>query len=210
MTAVGESDPNLASKCLDFCQALSSQGVAFNFSVSIGSTFSFSLDTRGKAPLSPGTKKKSSPSTLRRNARRRKEFLEKKQHPAAVIPREEAVGEKAFLCDQCDSNFKSENGLKIHVGKTHKKVNSTPSSPENLRGPGQMRSALSASPLLNTCREESTINPDVVVGDLSPPKSVRKHICPSFLCSRYQCPNETEEQKRHYQKMQELLEKGSF
>ena len=123
MTAVGESDPILATKCLDFCQALSSQGVAFNFSVSIGSTFSFSLDTRGKAPLSPGTKKKSSPSTLRRNARRRKEFLEKKQHPAAVIPREEAVGEKAFLCDQSNSNFKSENGL-IHVGKTHSFISS--------------------------------------------------------------------------------------
>ena len=81
---------NLATKCLDFCQALSSQGVAFNFSLSIGSTFSFSLDTRGKASLSPGTKKKSSPSTLRRNARRRKKFLEKKQNPAPVIPAEEA------------------------------------------------------------------------------------------------------------------------
>ena len=158
MTAVGESDPNLATKCLDFCQALSSQGVAFNFSLSIGSTFSFSLDTRGKTPLSPGTKKKSSPSTLRRNARRRKEFLEKKQNPAAVIPREEAVGEKAFLCDQCDSNFKSENGLKIHVGKAHKKVNSTPSSPDNLRGPGQMRSALNTSPLSLPNREENCHN----------------------------------------------------
>ena len=70
--------------------------------------------------------------------------------------------------------------------------------------------SLSAPPLLNTCREESTINPDVVVGELSPPKSVKGHTCPSFLCSRYQCPNETGEQKRHYQKMQELLEKGSF
>ena len=35
MTAVGESDPNLATKCLDFCQALISQGVVFNFSLSI-------------------------------------------------------------------------------------------------------------------------------------------------------------------------------
>ena len=199
MTAVGESDPNLATKCLDFCQALSSQGVAFNFSVSIGSTFSFSLDTRGKASLSPGTKKKSSPSTLRRNARRRKEFLEKKQHPAAVIPREEAVGEKAFLCDQCDSNFKSENGLKIHVGKTHKKVNSTPSSPENLRGPGQMRSALSASPLLNTSREESPIHHD----------TVPEHRCPSYQCARDQCPKVTEKQKRHWEQMLEILDKQS-
>ena len=214
MSAVGDS--NLATKCLDFCQALSSQGVAFNFSLSIGSTFSFSLDTRGKASLSPGTKKKSSPSTLRRNARRRKEFLEKKQNPAPVIPTEEAVGEtepekeNIFQCDQCENNFKSENGLKIHIGKSHKKVDSDFATPECPRQQPRSSVSLSASPLLNICREESTINPDVVVGDLSPTKSVPKHTCPSFLCSRYQCPKETEEQKRHYQKMQELLEKGSF
>ena len=98
MTAVGESDPNLATKCLDFCQALSSQGVAFNFSLSISSTFFFSLDTRGKAPMASGTKKKS-PSTLRRNARRRREFLEKKQNPVAVLP-SEVVEAKVFKCEQ--------------------------------------------------------------------------------------------------------------
>ena len=69
MTAVGESDPNLATKCLDFCQALSIQGVAFNFSLSVGSNFSFSLNTGGKAALSPGTKKKGSPSTCQAQER---------------------------------------------------------------------------------------------------------------------------------------------
>ena len=48
MTAVGESDSSLAAKCLDICQVLAGQGVAFNFSLSIGSNFSFSLDARGK------------------------------------------------------------------------------------------------------------------------------------------------------------------
>ena len=118
MTAVGESDPNLATKCLDFCQALSSQGVAFNFSLSVGSTFSFSLDTRGKAPLSPGTKKKSSPSTLRRNARRRKEFLEKKRNPAAANPSEEpAVDSLAPTCNQCEYKAASGKGLRQHARK---------------------------------------------------------------------------------------------
>ena len=84
MTAVGESDFTLAAKCLDFCQALAGQGLAFNFSLSISSTFSFSLDTRGKGPalVNKGkTKKRASPSTLRRNARRRAAFLQRKQNP---------------------------------------------------------------------------------------------------------------------------------
>ena len=87
MTAVGET--NLATKCLDFCQTLSSHGSAFKFSLIMGSNFSFSLDTRGlaldiqaKSPL----KKKPSPSTLRRNARRREVFLNKKRNPAPLSP----------------------------------------------------------------------------------------------------------------------------
>ena len=82
MAAVGEAYSTLASKCMDFCQALASQGQVFNFSLSVGPTFSFSLDTtRSKAPL---TKKKASPSTLRRNARRREEFNAKKQHNSST------------------------------------------------------------------------------------------------------------------------------
>ena len=81
MTAVGESP--LASKCLDLCQTLVSQGLVFKFSLTVGSSFSFnletspSLDTKGKEPV----KKKPKPSTLRRNARRREEFLKRKQAP---------------------------------------------------------------------------------------------------------------------------------
>ena len=35
----------LASQCLAFCKALASQGQAFNFSLKIGSNFSFCLDS---------------------------------------------------------------------------------------------------------------------------------------------------------------------
>ena len=83
MTAVGESESALASKCLDLCQTLMSQGLAFKFSLTVGSGFAFaldtslSLDTKGKEPV----KKKPKPSTLRRNARRRDEFLKRKQAP---------------------------------------------------------------------------------------------------------------------------------
>ena len=41
-------DTSLASKCMDFCHALASQGKMFKFSLSIGSTFSFSLEAMGK------------------------------------------------------------------------------------------------------------------------------------------------------------------
>ena len=97
MTAVGE--PSLADKCLEFCQALSSQGLAFKFSLTMGPNFSFSVDTRvlamdtqAKAP----PKRKSSPSTIRRNARRREEFLNKKQNPAPASPA------RTSLCDTKD------------------------------------------------------------------------------------------------------------
>ena len=91
-------DSSLASQCLALCQTLASQGKAFTFSLKIDSTFSFSLDTReskASAPLPEAlTRKKVSPSTKRRNSRRRAEFLRKKQssllaasspasHPAA-------------------------------------------------------------------------------------------------------------------------------
>ena len=217
--AMSENNSDLASQCMAFCQALASKGQNFSFTLNVGSSFTFSLDTRGNGSTTL-SKKRKSPSTQRRNSRRRAEFLAKKHGPPPekehssmeTTPEKEAEPEekKVFKCDQCENNFKSENGLKIHIGKTHKKVDSDFATPECSRQQPRNSVSLSASPLLNTCREESTINPDVVVGDLSPPKSVHKHTCPSFLCSRYQCPNETEEQKRHYQKMQELLETGSF
>ena len=50
MTAVGESDSSLAIKCLDLCQTLASQGKDFKFSLSIGSAFSLSLNSRELVP----------------------------------------------------------------------------------------------------------------------------------------------------------------
>ena len=76
---MGGVDPTLASKCLDLCQALIGQGKALNFSLSYtGTSYTFSLDTRSKDTPSPQARKKTSPSTLRRNARRREEFLKRK------------------------------------------------------------------------------------------------------------------------------------
>jgi len=69
----------LAYKCLEVCQALVAKGEPFKFSLSMGATLTFSLDTRGKEETpTPMARKKVSPSTMRRNARRKEAFLEKK------------------------------------------------------------------------------------------------------------------------------------
>ena len=62
MTAVSESDSSLATQCLDFCQALARQGKDFKISITIGSTFAFSLDTKeGKTTLPTRIQKKEKP-----------------------------------------------------------------------------------------------------------------------------------------------------
>ena len=81
------SDEDLASKCIGLCHALASQNKSFSFSLTVGSNFSFSLDTRelvSDNQTKKAKKKKSSPSpsTIRRSARRREQFLKKKQAQA--------------------------------------------------------------------------------------------------------------------------------
>ena len=118
MTAVSESDSSLATQCLDFCQALAVQGKVFKFSLTIGSTFTFSLDTKeSRETLLARTKQgpRKSPSTLKRNAKRRQEFLMRKSGMESnQTPVEK---DEAFQCGHCEVKFKTRNGLKIHVGK---------------------------------------------------------------------------------------------
>ena len=121
----------------------------FSFSFNIGPNFSFSVDTRGKEVSTP-QKKKKTPSTLRRDARRREEFLRKKLNAPTA--------EKAFMCDHCDNTFKSENGLKIHIGKSHKKVDSTPATPDRLRQQTNGFVSLSASPCFQELSYKCGIN----------------------------------------------------
>ena len=86
----------------------------------IGPDFTFSMDTRSMA-ASPVIKKKASPSTLRRNARRREEYLQRKQNPSPVNSTEEVeTVSNALSCDQCDYKPASEKGLLQHKRKKHK------------------------------------------------------------------------------------------
>ena len=56
MTSVGDDSSSLASKCLDLCQTLASQGQAFIFSLIIGSTFNFSMTTGSQDTPAPAAK----------------------------------------------------------------------------------------------------------------------------------------------------------
>ena len=132
------------------CQALASKGQEFHFSLAMGPSFTFSLDTRGKAAMGPERKKKKSPSTMRRNARRREEFIAKKDQtvPTVIHQVEEAVV-SSFTCEQCEYTNVSEKGLRQHRRMKHGKPqllsSSSPSSPESLRQPTSYSSAASKS-----------------------------------------------------------------
>ena len=187
--AMSEDKSALASQCMAFCQALASKGQTFSFTLSAGSSFTFSLDTRGNGS-SILSKKRKSPSTQRRNARRRAEFLAKKHGPPpereTSVENETEQEEKiVFQCDQCENNFKSENGLKIHIGKTHKKVDFTLATPECPRQQSRNSVSLSASPLLHTSREESYLNSTArEENEALPLPSPPPHSTPQQLCSR--------------------------
>ena len=66
--AMSEDNSDLASQCMAFCQALASKGQTFSFTLNVGPSFTFSLDTRGNGSTSL-SKKRKSPSTQRRNSR---------------------------------------------------------------------------------------------------------------------------------------------
>ena len=169
MAAVNESDSSLTNKCLDLCHALAGQGKVFKFSLTIGSTFTFSLDSREDKEILPKRKRKS-PSTLRRNAKRREDFLKKKSTSESASAtglesnQKPTMQRQGFQCDDCDFQSKSENGLKIHKGKSHKEVR----SPEKLRKVS-IQPSLLVSPTRNENRVEPCHNCDM---DMSP-----SHLC---------------------------------
>ena len=136
---VVSEESSLASKCMEFCQALASQEKAFSFSLKIGDTFSFSLDTKEKAPAPQA--RKVSPSTQKRNYLRRQKFLASKAKPQnealeepadisvsldandsqdVTLSQNEDLSASTFRCDQCDYYTRTSRGLKMHVSKQHK------------------------------------------------------------------------------------------
>ena len=149
MTSEGENAPQQLTKCLDFCQALASKGQHFKLNLTLGTSITISLETKENQPsriMEKMDKKKKSPSTLKRNQKRKEEFVKKKcsDKTKEQSEKEFPPQKKSFDCDQCDQVFSSEKGLKIHIGKTHKV--------EILRGK-QQETSLTASPPKEPPRE---------------------------------------------------------
>jgi len=71
-----DSDQSLVKKCFEFCSALTDRGCSYSFSLKLGQSFNFSLKSEKGAP--PKAKPKRSPSYLRRQLRRREDFLKKR------------------------------------------------------------------------------------------------------------------------------------
>ena len=103
--------------------------IKFNFNLSLTQDV-FTFDNKELAK-SLCEKKKKSPSQLRRKKKRKEEKKNKKEDIAKVSENLDPEG-PIFKCDHCETTFKSEKGLKIHVGKSHK-TNSS-STPEKERG----------------------------------------------------------------------------
>ena len=103
----------LTTHCLEFTKALVSQGVSFHFSITAGS-FSFSFDNaKGNrnsdtawTPAKP-EKTRKTPSTLRRNARRRELFLKKKSETLSSIPSSQTETKHPQSQDNCPPSHDS-------------------------------------------------------------------------------------------------------
>ena len=178
MTAVSET--NLATKCLDFCQILSSQGLAFKFSLTVGSNFSFTLDTKVLASDTQAKKKKSSPSTIRRNARRREEFLIKKQNPAPVSP---AMPLRHLPSPTASSERRQviavrRDGTMPSFSQLDDNVNHSP--PPTALPPGTTSSASTFNPLAGPHCPTGTVEKNAEYGD-SPPSNAPPPLSCFFL-----------------------------
>ena len=130
-------DSPLASKCLDFCRHLASQGLTFTFSLAVGPGFTFSLDTKERtSSANTEARKKLSPSSLKRNAERKEKFLKKNPPPTTkdtaaiksaaaceVATNAEATAEKELLinCEHCEFKAETMQHLKIHVNFKHQR-----------------------------------------------------------------------------------------
>ena len=116
-----DANPDLAFKCLELCQLLASQGQGFSMAVNVGSTFSFSLDSRKKNASMEShavqpkivEKKKLTPSQKRRNLLRREKFLKKKFEDHQWKREGEAFAREA------EETKADENGRRISTTDTH-------------------------------------------------------------------------------------------
>ena len=99
----------------------------FNFTLNFGYSFNFSLDTRKKSTSTDFVKKKLSPSSVGRNARRKEAFLKQKAEASKksedTFKVETSIQEiDTFQCDHCDYQVNCEVLLRKHMDKEDKLI----------------------------------------------------------------------------------------
>ena len=139
---------SVMEKCLAFCQGLVQSNHKFSFNFSCGKD-NFHFDN--KELVNSSWKKKKSPTQLRRENKRR-EARKVTQEDTEKVPVQVISDNLNFKCTQCDSNFKSEKGLNIHIGKAHKKEELQ--TPEKERGSSEQEALTLNLTQSRECREE--------------------------------------------------------
>ena len=199
------TEDDLRLKCLELSQALVNQGKTFKLSV-IMDNFSFSLESKGTSCKEVERKrKKLSPSQLRRNQKRKEDFLKKKSENSSFgenipeknpenttsgenIPEEETEPELAFKCDLCEKMFRTDHGLSIHKGKSH--------GTEVLRFFSNTHDAsLKVSPVKDAPREEE--EEEETKEEESANEDEPPHKCPGMRCPRKECNTLPERDRSH-------------
>ena len=110
-------DSSLLSQCLEFTKQLVNARTSFKFDLKLPSGFSFNFTTTDQEPSRSriSDTKKKSPSTLRRNAKRKQMFLEQKKNSYSNT-------EQSLECDQCDFHANCKVSLRKHIAKEHKSI----------------------------------------------------------------------------------------
>ena len=92
-----------------------------------------------------------------------------------------SLEEITFQCEHCANTFKTENGLKIHVGKSHKDLTSS-LSPEKIRDDPK-ETSLTVSPLRETGREEIETEEEEESHPLPKEEIVQRTFSVESLCN---------------------------
>ena len=103
------------------------------------------------------------------------------EHAAlSTPPPAKSPSRSQFECDQCDFASDTQRGLKVHMGKSHKKTDT-----EVLRKPEERAASPRASPILDSSREEIGEEKEEPVSPLQPspssPPSIRCKGCDTVL-----------------------------
>ena len=89
--------------------------------------------------------------------------------------------EATFQCEHCANSFKTENGLKIHIGKSHKALKANV-SPEKVRD-NTLETSLTVSPARDTRREEKETEDVEKAQPLLEEQIVQRHFSVESICN---------------------------